>query len=61
VARLGPLVPKPLRDAVYRFVARNRYRWFGRQDACLVPAPEVRARFLDADEAPLARPAGEVN
>lgn len=51
VARLGPLVPRPLRDAVYRFVARNRYRWFGRQDSCMVPTPELRSRFLDADEA----------
>jgi predicted DCC family thiol-disulfide oxidoreductase YuxK len=40
------LVPRPLRDAVYDWVARNRYRWFGRQDACRVPAPELRARFL---------------
>ncbi len=46
---LGPpllLVPRPLRDAVYGFVARNRYRWFGRRDECLVPTPELRARFL---------------
>ena len=44
------VVPRPLRDAVYRFVARNRYRWFGRRDTCSVPAPDVAARFLDADE-----------
>jgi predicted DCC family thiol-disulfide oxidoreductase YuxK len=39
-------VPRPLREAVYRLVARNRARWFGRRDACRVPAPELRARFL---------------
>lgn len=39
-------VPRPLRDAVYGFVARNRYRWFGRKEACLVPGPEWRDRFL---------------
>jgi predicted DCC family thiol-disulfide oxidoreductase YuxK len=39
-------VPKPLRDRVYRFIARNRYRWFGRQDVCLLPTPELRGRFL---------------
>lgn len=39
-------VPRPLRDAAYRFVARRRYRWFGRRDACRVPTPELRARFL---------------
>ncbi len=40
------LIPRPLRDAAYRFIARNRYRWFGKNDACLVPSPEQRARFL---------------
>jgi predicted DCC family thiol-disulfide oxidoreductase YuxK len=35
-----------LRDRVYRFIARNRYRWFGRQDVCLLPTPELRGRFL---------------
>ncbi|WP_139920286.1 thiol-disulfide oxidoreductase DCC family protein [Hymenobacter sp. DG01] len=43
---LGLLVPRPLRDAAYRLVARNRYRWFGRQEACWLPTPELRARFL---------------
>ena len=41
------LLPKPLRDALYRFIARNRYRWFGKADTCMVPTPELRARFLD--------------
>ena len=41
------LLPRPLRDAAYRFIARNRYRWFGRQDACRLPTPDLRARFLD--------------
>ncbi|WP_143192193.1 thiol-disulfide oxidoreductase DCC family protein [Paenibacillus helianthi] len=40
------VVPRPLRSALYRFVARNRYRWFGRDDQCLVPTPEIRQRFL---------------
>jgi predicted DCC family thiol-disulfide oxidoreductase YuxK len=40
------LVPRGLRDAVYDWVARNRYRWFGRRSECLVPTPELRARFL---------------
>jgi predicted DCC family thiol-disulfide oxidoreductase YuxK len=41
------VIPKPLRDAVYDFVARRRYRWFGRMDTCRVPTGAVRARFLD--------------
>jgi predicted DCC family thiol-disulfide oxidoreductase YuxK len=40
------VVPRPLRDLVYRFVARNRYRWFGRSTTCLVPSPELASRFL---------------
>jgi predicted DCC family thiol-disulfide oxidoreductase YuxK len=40
------VVPRPLRDAVYDWVARNRYRWFGKRDACRLPTPELRARFL---------------
>jgi len=44
--RVLVLVPRPLRDALYRFVARNRYRWFGRRDTCRLPAAEERARFL---------------
>ncbi len=39
-------VPRLLRDWVYDFVARNRYRWFGRQTECWLPTPELRARFL---------------
>ena len=39
-------VPSPIRDAVYRFVARHRYKLFGRSAQCLVPTPEQRARFI---------------
>ena len=39
-------VPAPLRDALYGVIARNRYRWFGRREQCLVPTPELRSRFL---------------
>ena len=39
------LVPRAIRDVVYRWVARNRYRWFGKTDSCRVPTPELRARF----------------
>lgn len=40
-------LPRGLRDAAYRALARNRYRWFGRHDACHLLAPEHAARFLD--------------
>jgi predicted DCC family thiol-disulfide oxidoreductase YuxK len=40
-------VPRPVRDWVYDAVARNRYRWFGRREICMVPTPELRSRFLN--------------
>jgi predicted DCC family thiol-disulfide oxidoreductase YuxK len=39
-------LPRWLRDPVYRFIARRRYRWFGKADTCMLPSPEIRARFL---------------
>ena len=39
-------IPAPVRDLVYDWVARNRYRWFGREEACRLPTPALRARFL---------------
>jgi len=46
LAAVGWLLPGRCRDALYRYVARNRYRWFGRQESCLLPTPELRERFL---------------
>jgi len=40
------LVPRPVRDWMYRVRARNRYRWFGRRDACMMPTPELEGRLL---------------
>lgn len=40
------LVPRWLRNPVYRMIARNRYRWFGRRDSCRVPTEQERRRFL---------------
>lgn len=45
--RVLRLVPRRLRDPAYRWLARHRYRWFGRSDACWLPAAEHAARFLD--------------
>jgi predicted DCC family thiol-disulfide oxidoreductase YuxK len=41
------LMPSFLRDPLYNILARNRYRWFGKFDACRVPTPEIKARFLE--------------
>ena len=40
------IVPRFLRDGVYNYVARNRYKWFGKMESCMVPTKEVRGRFL---------------
>ncbi|MEQ5836761.1 thiol-disulfide oxidoreductase DCC family protein [Marinobacter sp. NFXS9] len=40
-------VPRPLRDGLYDWIGRHRYRWFGRYETCPVPAPEDRKRFID--------------
>jgi len=46
LAWLFVIVPRPLRDLVYRLVARNRYRWFGRTAECRIPTPALRSRLL---------------
>lgn len=46
IVRIGVMFPRFFRDAMYRFIARNRYRWFGKSETCRVPTPELRARFL---------------
>lgn len=40
------LLPAPLRNAAYRFIARRRYRWFGKKEVCMIPAPDIKQRFL---------------
>lgn len=41
------IVPAFIRDAVYNTIARNRYRWFGKKDSCMIPTPELNSRFLN--------------
>ncbi len=43
------VVPRPLRDAVYNWIATSRYDWFGQRDQCRMPTPELKDRFLDYD------------
>jgi predicted DCC family thiol-disulfide oxidoreductase YuxK len=49
MAAIGRVVPRPVREAVYAFVARHRYGVFGKTESCRLPTPTERARFLDAD------------
>lgn len=41
------IVPPFIRNWVYDWVAKNRYKWYGKKDACWIPTPELRARFID--------------
>jgi predicted DCC family thiol-disulfide oxidoreductase YuxK len=41
------IVPRPIRDFFYKIIARNRYRWFGKQETCWLPTKELKARFLN--------------
>ena len=47
LSTLGFWIPRPIRDPVYRFIARNRYRWFGRCDQCSLPNAGEEDRFLN--------------
>ncbi|MBX2965909.1 MAG: thiol-disulfide oxidoreductase DCC family protein [Cyclobacteriaceae bacterium] len=40
------IIPRFLRDPVYNWISRNRYRWFGKKDACWLPTAELKARFI---------------
>jgi predicted DCC family thiol-disulfide oxidoreductase YuxK len=41
------IFPKPLRDRVYRWIAGNRYKWFGKQESCMLPSQNMRDRFIE--------------
>lgn len=41
------IVPKFIRDGIYNWIAKNRYKWFGKKESCMIPTPEVKARFLN--------------
>jgi len=41
------IVPESIRNGIYDFIARNRYRWFGKRETCMIPTPELKKRFID--------------
>lgn len=43
---IGILIPKPIRDVVYNYIAKNRYTWFGKKQSCTLPTKEERKQFL---------------
>lgn len=41
------ILPSFLRDKIYDWVAKNRYKWYGKRDQCMIPTPELKAKFLE--------------
>lgn len=41
------IIPKFIRDAIYKIISRNRYKWFGKKEKCLIPSPELKKKFLE--------------
>ncbi len=41
------IIPAFIRNFIYDFIAKNRYRWFGKKESCMIPTPELKAKFLD--------------
>ncbi|WP_445719216.1 thiol-disulfide oxidoreductase DCC family protein [Flavobacterium sp.] len=41
------ILPTDLLDAIYDYVAKNRYKWYGKKEACMIPTPELKAKFLE--------------
>lgn len=44
---IGYILPAFIRNRIYNYVSRNRYRWYGRRESCMVPTPELQSRFID--------------
>jgi len=40
------IVPTFIRNGIYRWIAKNRYKWFGKKDACMIPTAELKSRFI---------------
>ena len=47
ISRVTNLIPIGLRNIIYDFIARYRYTWFGKKEVCMIPTPELKAKFLD--------------
>ncbi|NCT09344.1 MAG: DUF393 domain-containing protein [Flavobacteriia bacterium] len=46
LTKLFWIFPVGIRDVVYDYIAKNRYKWFGKKESCMVPTPEIKAKFL---------------
>lgn len=44
--QIGKIFPKAIRDYGYKYFAKNRYKWYGKKEECLLPSPEIKSKFL---------------
>lgn len=44
--KIFSILPNVINNSVYDYIARNRYKWYGKKDACMIPTPELKAKFL---------------
>lgn len=44
--RLFLIIPPSIRDYVYEYIAKNRYKWFGKKEQCMIPTPELKKKFI---------------
>ena len=47
LGRIVSIFPRSFRNKMYRIVAKNRYRWFGKKEQCMIPTPDIKNRFLE--------------
>ncbi|WP_397446335.1 thiol-disulfide oxidoreductase DCC family protein [Polaribacter sp. R77954] len=47
ITQIGFLLPETFRNHIYDFIAANRYKWFGKKESCLIPTPEIIAKFIE--------------
>jgi predicted DCC family thiol-disulfide oxidoreductase YuxK len=40
------IIPRSIRNLVYNWIAKNRYKWFGKRDTCMIPGPDIREKFI---------------
>jgi predicted DCC family thiol-disulfide oxidoreductase YuxK len=44
---IGMIIPKGIRDPMYDYIAKNRYKWFGKRESCMLPGPDMKKRFIE--------------
>ena len=47
ITQMGLIFPESFRNHIYDFIAKNRYKWFGKKESCMIPTPELKAKFLN--------------